>query len=55
MWKIQGLVCDIWQDDAVARNPEDNLFETEHEAQEQIPILARVLDCAESQLRVVEA
>ena len=52
MWEIQGFVDGVWQADAVGRT--ENEFETEEEAAEMLPILAKQLDCDESQLRVRE-
>ena len=50
MYKIEALVRGQWVDDAVG---EPNEFETEDEAWEIVPELARIFDCPISELRVV--
>lgn len=51
MYKIETLINNKWTDDAVG-NP--NEFETENEALEQIPRLARIFDSPEFDFRVIE-
>ena len=50
-YKIEALVDGNWTEDAVG-NP--NEFETEADADEMIPEIARIFDCPEDELRVVE-
>jgi len=51
MYKIEALVKGNWTDDAVGN---ENEFDTREAAEEQIPELARIFDCPEDELRVVE-
>ncbi len=50
-YKIEGLIEGMWHDDSVG---EPNEFETEQEALDMIPELARIFECPESEFRVVE-
>ena len=51
MYEIEAVVNGQWVGDAVGA---ENSFETEAEAEEMIPALANVFQCAETEFRVVE-
>jgi hypothetical protein len=51
MFKIEAFINGHWYDDAVG-NP--NEFETREEAAAAIPELARIFQCDERELRVIE-
>ncbi|MFA5715361.1 MAG: hypothetical protein WC998_06460 [Candidatus Paceibacterota bacterium] len=51
MYKIETLIDNNWVDDAVGQ---PNEFETEEQAEEAIPEMARIFDSEESEFRVVE-
>lgn len=53
MFKIEGYNNGQW-DSAAVGHPDDNTFETREEAEAQIPALAKIFDCPETALRVVE-
>ena len=54
VYKIEGLVNGIWDLDAVGSDSDANSFPTQEDAQAQIPELARIFGCDESEFRVVE-
>jgi len=49
-YKIEALVKGSWTDDAVGTNE----FGTEEEAEEMIPILAKIYECPVDEFRVIE-
>jgi hypothetical protein len=51
MYKIETLINGNWAEDAVG---EPNEFDTEQDAQDMIPVLARIFNCPVSEFRARE-
>ena len=51
MYQIETIINGKWE--AEVGSP--NEFETEEEAQEMIPELARIFECSEREFRVIES